>query len=614
VTATLAARVVPAHLGTLTVHIRYLAILPVIIMLGGAVVLLGVASLVHRPLKVTVTTIGTVVISLTALGFALWQWADVTSHGPFTAVDHAVVVDGFSVLAQILVPCAMVLTALVADGYLRREGIDGPEFSVLALISAAGAMLMAQANDLVIVFLGLEILSLPLYVLAAFNHKRSASGEAALKYFILGGFSSAVFVYGIALTYGATGSTNLTQIADFLSKNVVTSNGLLLAGLTLLLVGFAFKIAAVPFHMWTPDVYQGAPSPVTGFMAAVAKIGGFMALLRVFVSSFGVLRADWQPVIYALAVITLLLGACLAVVQRDIKRMLAYSSINTVGFILLGLQAGSARGVSASLYYLFVYTFMVIGSFAVVTILGRRGDKAHDITTYRGLASRQPLLAFSFALLLLAQAGAPFTTGLWAKLQVVLASVDANSVPLAVIAMVSAAIAAFFYLRVAVLMYTPLRHEGAQRGVEPDAEDPISLGAGDSAESPVPESPVPGAPVPGATAETRIGGAGASRPVWEGTEAAISVMTNINAGILLDDETPLAVASNGSATNGHAAVSVAAEGGVEDAEATEEVDESVVAVPIAAAVAIGLCVAFTVVFGIIPAPIIDLAHKATLLF
>ena len=230
----------------------------------------------------------------------------------------------------------------MADGYLRREGITGAEFHVLALVSASGAMLMGMANDLIIVFLGLEILSIALYVLTAFNHRRAASGEAALKYFILGGFSSAIFIYGIALTYGATGSTNLTQIADFLSKNVVLTNGLLLAGLALMLVGFAFKVAAVPFHMWTPDVYQGAPSPVTGFMSAVAKAGAFAAMLRVLFTSFGVVSTDWKPIIYGLAVLSLVLGSVLALRQRDVKRMLAYSSINHAGFILLGVEAATA--------------------------------------------------------------------------------------------------------------------------------------------------------------------------------------------------------------------------------------------------------------------------------
>ncbi|MGA2933507.1 MAG: NADH-quinone oxidoreductase subunit N, partial [Acidimicrobiales bacterium] len=433
--------------------IRWLSILPPIIMIGGAVVLLGVASLVRKPLRVRVSTIATVIISGGALGVALWQWSDVQEHGPHTYVAQAVVMDGFSVLVTMLVAIAMLLSALVADGYLRREGVHGAEFHVLAMVSASGAMLMGMANDLIIVFLGLEILSIALYVLTAFNYRRAASGEAALKYFILGGFSSAIFVYGIALTYGATGSTNLTQISDFLSKNVVLSNGLLLAGLSLMLVGFAFKVAAVPFHMWTPDVYQGAPSPVTGFMAAVAKAGAFAAMLRVLFSSFGVVSTDWRPIVYGLAVLSLVLGAFVALRQRDVKRMLAYSSINHAGFILLGVVADTARGASASLYYLFAYMFMVIGTFAIVTVLGREGDGDHDLGRYRGLARRQPVLALAFAVLLLAQAGAPFTTGLWAKVQVVFAVVDVGDVPLGAIAMVTAVVAAYFYLRVAVLMY-----------------------------------------------------------------------------------------------------------------------------------------------------------------
>ena len=305
-TATHAAAATHAASNTIKVpSIRYLTIMPPIIMIGGAVLLLAVASLVRRPLRVKVATVATVIISGSSLGISLWQWSDVSEHGPHTYIANAVVMDGFSVLVMILLSIAMLLTALVADGYLEREGVHGAEFHVLAMVSVSGAMVMAMANDLIVIFLGLEILSIALYVLTAFNYRRAASGEAALKYFILGAFSSAIFVYGIALTYGATGSTNLTQIADFLSKNVVLSNGLLLAGLALLLVGFAFKIAAVPFHMWTPDVYQGAPSPVTGFMAAVAKAGAFAALLRVLFSSFGVVSADWRPILYGLAVLSL---------------------------------------------------------------------------------------------------------------------------------------------------------------------------------------------------------------------------------------------------------------------------------------------------------------------
>jgi NADH-quinone oxidoreductase subunit N len=556
----------PAH-GAHIVHaaavihvpsIRYLGILPVIVMLGGAVALLAVASLVKRPLRRRVATVSTVIIAMTAFGLAWWQWADVASHGPYTTIDHAVVVDGFSVFVTVLVTAAMALTALVADGYLDREGIDGAELHVLALVSGSGAILMGQANDLVIVFLGLEILSIALYVLTAFNHKRAASGEAALKYFVLGGFSSAIFVYGIALTYGATGTTNLTQIADFLAHNVIVNDGVLLAGMSLLLVGFAFKVAAVPFHMWTPDAYQGAPSPITGFMAAVAKAGGFAAFLRVFISSFGVLASDWRPIVYVLAIVTLVVGAGLAVVQRDIKRMLAYSSVNHAGFVLLGLQAASARGVSSALYYLFAYMFMVIGSFAVVTLIGRTGDHDHDIAAYRGLARRQPLLAFVFAVLLLAQAGVPFTTGFLTKFQVVIASVDAHSVPLAVVAMVSAAVAAFFYLRVSVLMYAP-SEDAAE--AEPDGRPAVLAMAG--------------------------GGA----VVSSGFEAATANRSRLNAALLLEGD-----------------AEVEPDGEVEVEGRTR------VAVPLPAAIAIGICVAVTVVFGIIPAPLVDFAHRATLLF
>jgi NADH-quinone oxidoreductase subunit N len=539
--------------------IRYLSILPPMIMIGGAVVLLAVASLVSRPLRVRVSTIGSVIISGGAFGISIWQWSDVREHGAHTYVAHAVVMDGFSVLITMLVAGAMLLTALVADGYLTQEGIAGAEFHVLALVSASGAMLMGSANDLIIVFLGLEILSIALYVLTAFNHNRAASGEAALKYFILGGFSSAIFIYGIALTYGATGSTNLTQIADFLSKNLLLTNGLLLAGLALMLVGFAFKVAAVPFHMWTPDVYEGAPTPVTGFMAAVAKAGAFAALLRVLFSSLGTITTDWKPIIYGLAVLSLVVGSVVALRQRDVKRMLAYSSINHAGFILLGVESATSRGVSASLYYLVAYMFMTIGSFAIVTVLGRKGDGDHDLTRYRGLAQRQPLLALSFAILLLAQAGAPFTTGLWAKLQVVLAAISGGSVPLAVIAMVTAAIAAFFYLRVAVLMYVSAAPgEGGDEAGAPSAR----------------------------TAPTGRTDAGAGTG-WATPDGVSGTVTTLNAELLMTGEV---------------------------APSSGEETPSAVRVPFLTSVAIAVCVVVTVLFGIVPAPLLDFANHATLLF
>jgi NADH-quinone oxidoreductase subunit N len=535
-------------------HVNYLSILPMLIMMGGALVLIVVSSLLRKVLTVGVGTMMASVVSIAALVAGLFQWDQVSTHGAQVTVAGAIAYDGFDVFIQITVSIALLLTVLIGDGYLRREGVEGPEFHVLAMMSASGAMMMGAANDLIVIFLGLEILSIALYVLAAFNHKRAESGEAALKYFVLGAFSSAVFVYGIALTYGATGSTNLPQIADYLSRNVIASNGVLLGGLALLLVGFGFKIAAVPFHMWSPDVYQGSPSPVAGFMAAVAKAGAFAGLLRVFVSSFGTVRTDWQPIIWGLAILSLVVGAFVALVQRDVKRMMAYSSINHAGFILLGVAAATTRGVAASLYYLITYMFLVIGSFAVITVMSREGDTGHQISDYRGLAGRQPVLALAFAVLLLGQAGAPFTTGFLAKFSVVGAAVATHAYVLGVVAMVSAAVAAFFYLRVAVTMFSPVGPVG----------DLVDVG-GD-----------------GARAHAASSGAGSGAGVSDGTGSSGSVSS-------------LQVLT--------------------DAPPGESVtDRGVVPVPTLTWLAIGLSVAFTVVFGIIPGPILDFAHQATLLF
>ena len=532
-----------------TPHVDYLSILPMLIMMGGAVLLMVVSSMFRKVLGVGTGTLVASVVSIAALVAGLFQWDHVATHGPSVQVAGAIAFDGFDVFIQITVAIAMLLTALVGDSYLRREGVEGPEFHVLAMLSASGAMMMGAANDLIVIFLGLEILSIALYVLAAFNHKRAESGEAALKYFVLGAFSSAVFVYGIALTYGATGSTNLPQIADFLSKNVVANNGVLLGGLALLLVGFGFKIAAVPFHMWSPDVYQGSPSPVTGFMAAVAKVGAFAALLRVFVSSFGTVQTDWRPIIWGLAILSLVVGAVVALLQKDIKRMMAYSSINHAGFILLGVEAATTRGVSASLYYVFTYVFLVIGSFAVITLMARDGDTGHQITDYRGLAKRQPLLALAFAALLLGQAGAPFTTGFLAKFGVVGAVVATHGYVLAAVAMVSAAVAAFFYLRVAVTMYSPVGPVG-------DLEDG------------------------GAPSGTVTASPGTEPEVSSGADDGVASLA------VLTDAPP-------------------------EASVTER---GKVPVPVLTGLVIGVCTAFTVVFGIIPGPILDFAHQATLLF
>ncbi len=447
----------PARLGPVVVpELAYSDIGPIVILVVGAMALLTLASLVRTKPAAGFYALFTIGTAGAALASASWLWIGLGDGTPARfAFSNMISVDGFAVFFFVVIAISIVLASLLADGYLRREQLDGPEFYVLVLLSGAGGMLMAAANDLIVIFLGLETLSIALFVLAGFHRRRAESGEAAMKYFVLSAFSSAFLLYGIALVYGSTGTTNLAGIAAWLAENVALSNGVLMAGLALLLVGFGFKVAAVPFHTWTPDVYQGAPTPVTAFMAGASKAAGFAALLRVFFSTFSVLRPDWQPLVWGLAVASLLVGSVLAVVQSDIKRMLAYSSISHAGYILVGLQAANDRGLAGSLFYLLAYTFMVMGSFTIATLVGRRGDAEHDLESYRGLARRRPAVALGFTVLLMAQAGVPFTSGFLAKFYVISAAVESHSYALALIAMLGAVVAAFFYLRVIITMYSP---------------------------------------------------------------------------------------------------------------------------------------------------------------
>jgi NADH-quinone oxidoreductase subunit N len=458
-------------------NVDWIAVAPEGIFFLGGLVLLLLGVFVGRRAPRGLWSGLTVALALLALWPSFHLWHQINQGHARTAIGDAIVIDGFSIFVIVVIISTVVLGALLADGYLRRERMDGVEYYVLILFSALGGMLMASANDLIVVFLGLEILSISLYTLAGYQVWREGSQEAAIKYFVLGAFSSAFFLYGIALVYGTTGSTNLGVIAEFLRVNSLT-NGLLLAGLALLLVGLGFKVAAVPFHMWTPDVYQGSPTPVTAFMAAAAKAAGFAALLRIFVSTFDLYRLDWQPIVWVLAVLSLIVGAVLAVVQTDVKRMLAYSSISHAGFVLVGVEAATNRGVAGALFYLFAYAFMIIGSFAIVTIVSRRGDDEHSIDSFRGLSSRRPVLAFAFTILLLAQTGVPLTSGFLAKFYVISAAVEAHSYVLAVIAMIAAVIAAFFYLRLIVVMYMAGPEAEGAEAATPVGRIPISVGAG----------------------------------------------------------------------------------------------------------------------------------------
>jgi NADH-quinone oxidoreductase subunit N len=464
-------------------HVEYHLLLPQLLLIGSAVVLLGASSLARAKWASHVYALWTAITGIAACGWAAHLWGDVTATtapsspvnpatgAPVAAVSHAVAavanavaVDGFSLFFTILCGAILAVGALVAESYLPREGLNGPEFYVLAMLTAAGATIMASANDMIVLFLGLEILSISLYVLTGYHVRRITSGEAAIKYFVLGAFSSAFFLYGVALLYGTTGSTNLAAIAGFLATNALASNGVLLAAMGLLVVGLGFKVAAVPFHVWTPDVYQGAPSPVTGYMAAVAKAAGFAALLRVLLSALPTQASFWQPLVWVLAALSLVVGAVLAIVQTNVKRMLAYSSISHAGFVLVALGAsgdkvasGEPRGQGAALFYLMAYAFMIVGTFAIVSVVGREGDGRHRLEDYRGLARRRPALAFALAILLMGQAGVPFTAGFFAKFYVILAVVGLDSAAgyaLAVIAMLSAVVAAFFYLRLILAAYS----------------------------------------------------------------------------------------------------------------------------------------------------------------
>ncbi|MGE0877040.1 MAG: NADH-quinone oxidoreductase subunit N [Acidimicrobiia bacterium] len=434
-------------------EVQWASLLPPLILLGGALVLLVTAALSRRKPLSGSYALFTVVVAASAAVVAFFLRADVRDNGPKRLVGGAMMLDQFTIFVTIAICASIMLTALIANDYLQREDLDGPEVYGLMLLCAVGGIVMAGASDLIVLFLGLETLSLALYVMAASHTRRSRSQESALKYFVLGGFSSAFFLYGIALIYGSTGSTNYAAVADYLDSNVLSSDGVLLAGIAMLLVGLAFKVAAVPFHSWVPDVYEGSPSPVSGFMASAAKAAGFAGLLRAFTMMLNIYAVDWKPLVYALAIATLAVGAVLAVVQTNVKRMLAYSSINHAGFILIGLQANSARGTSASLFYLLAYTFMVVGSFGVVTLVARKGDDRHDLDDYRGLSKSRPVLAFVFTVCLLAQAGVPLTTGFLAKFYVIGAAVDAHSYGLAIVAMLTAVVSAFLYLRIIVSMY-----------------------------------------------------------------------------------------------------------------------------------------------------------------
>jgi NADH-quinone oxidoreductase subunit N len=366
------------------------------------------------------------------------------------------------------------ISVVMALDYLPRHGIEQGEFYPLILCAVGGMILLAQGTNLIILFLAIELLSITLYILTGFAYPRLTSEEAAMKYLVLGAFAAGFFVYGIALTYGATGTVDLAEIGAFLQQPTLVAEDrtLLLAGAALVLVAFGFKVALAPFHMWTPDVYEGSPTPVTAFMSVGTKGAAFAALLRILQIALPTQITFWLPVLGTLAVVTMLIGNIGALVQTNVKRMLAYSSIGHAGYIALAVMSASARGTEGFLFYMLAYGLTNLGAFAVVIALERRGEAAWALDDFSGLFRRQPFLAIAMAIFMLSLAGVPPTAGFFGKFYVFTAAYEAGLGWLVLVAVISSAIAAFFYLRVVVRMFM----EEPVREIEPQLVRSLSGG------------------------------------------------------------------------------------------------------------------------------------------
>ena len=433
-----------------------------LLFLGVAGLLILTMTSISKNIPMWFITAWTVAAALASAISGLFLWNRLADEGPGATIASSVGFDGFSIFLSVVIALAVAMAALLIHTFVEREDLDGIEIQTLLLLSGAGGIIMAISNDLIIFFIGLETLSLAVYVLAALNRRRYESQEAGMKYFVLGAFSSAFFLYGIAFVYGATGSTNLVAINQFLRSVVIIEDGLLLGGIALLLVGLAFKVAAAPFHSWTPDVYDGAPTPVVAYMASGVKTAGFAGLLRIMSVTFEPLVDDWRLAIEVIAALTLIIGSVSAIVQTNVKRMLAYSSVSHAGFILLGVLAATDRGTAAALFYVATYTFLVAGTFGVISIVGEKGDNNYGFDVFNGLARRRPILGFAMMIFLLAQAGIPLTSGFFAKFEVIAAAVDVRSYWVAIVAMMAAVVGAYLYLRILVAMFLSDPEEDAE--------------------------------------------------------------------------------------------------------------------------------------------------------
>jgi NADH-quinone oxidoreductase subunit N len=415
---------------------------PFLVVAGWACALLLIDLFIPKERKgVTAILAGAGLV--TALVFVVVDYGEVRE-----AFEGMIVQDGFSSFLQIVFLSVGLLAIAQAHDYIQRRNILRGEYYTLLLFATSGMILMAQAGDLIVVFLAIELLSIPLYILSGFARHDPQSEEAAMKYFLLGAFASSFVVYGIALVYGASGTTNILGIMA-ITQMGIANTGLLLVGATLILVGLGFKVAVVPFHMWTPDVYQGAPSSVTAFMSVCAKAGGFAALLRVFLAAFPSIAGEWKFIVLGVSVLTLAWGNIAAIAQSNIKRMLAYSSIAHAGYILMVLPAATEIGlaqdaVSAALFYILAYAFSNLGAWGVVLALERSEGRGLSIDDYAGLGTKKPGLALAMALFMLSLIGVP---------PIFRSVLDAGLIGLALVGVITSLISAYYYLRVVVVMY-----------------------------------------------------------------------------------------------------------------------------------------------------------------
>jgi NADH-quinone oxidoreductase subunit N len=427
--------------------IDILAILPLVIVSVTAMIVLLVGLFVPREQggalgAIALVGVGAAIVATVAL------WGQ--NHATF---DGTIVADNFFVFFGAVSLAIVALTIVLSAEFVTREGFSAGEYYTLVLFSGAGMLILAASRELIALLIGLEILSMSLYVLSGYARERLTSEEAAIKYFLLGSFSLGLLVYGTALMFGATGSTRFADIAKALQQPDLLRDPLLLAASALILVGFAFKLSFVPFHMWTPDVYEGAPTSITAFMSVGTKAAVFAALLRFLSEALPALRDDWVVVLWALAILTMILGNVAAVVQGNVKRMLAYSSVAQAGYMLVAVVASGTLGRDALLFYVAAYAVMNIGAFAVIQVLSGKDDQSTNLAGFDGLAARNPLLAAAMAVFMLSLAGIPPTAGFMAKLYVFSAAVQAGYVELAIIGVLTSAVATFYYLKLIVAMY-----------------------------------------------------------------------------------------------------------------------------------------------------------------